>query len=113
LNTSVNLPPEGQTNNQANNFAFTMLGLFTLNDGTRIAVKKDVIDEKEHAYPQTALQAFPWRLDPGCEFVHEEQQGDRCDGGRPFGQWQSARTKQRSLPSGAGLLVKIGSTTPK
>lgn len=88
-----------------------MLGLFTLNDGTRIAVKEHVIDEKEHAYPQTALQAFPWRFDPGCEFVHEEHQGDRCHGGRPLGQWQSARAQQRSLPSGAGLLVlvKIGS----
>src|SRR6266705_721011 len=63
-----------------------------------------LIDEKEYAYPQPALQAFPWRFDPGRELVHEEHQGDCCNGGRPFGQWQSARTKQRPLPSGAGLL---------
>src|SRR5436190_23390765 len=63
-----------------------------------------LIDEKEHAYPQTALQAFAWRFDPDCELVHKEHQGDRCNGGRSFGQRQSARTKQRPLPSGAGLL---------
>jgi hypothetical protein len=50
----------------------TTLGLFTLNDGTRVAVKDGVIDEKEYAYPQTAPQTFAWRFDPGREFVHEE-----------------------------------------
>jgi hypothetical protein len=89
-----------------------MQGLFTLNNGTRVAVKQGVIDEKEHAYPQTALQALPWRSDPCCEFVHEEHQRDRCNGGRPFGQWPSARPKQRPLSSSAGLLVS-GLTTSR
>jgi hypothetical protein len=85
-----------------------------LNAGTRIAVKDNVIDEEEYPYPQTAFQAFPWRFDSGCELVHEEHEGDRCNGGRPFGQRQSARAKQRSLPSGAGLLVlRLTTTTPE
>ena len=67
--------------------------------------KDGVIDEKEYAYPETALQAFPWRFDPGCELVHEEHQRDRCNGGRSFGQRPSSRPEQRSLPPGAGLLV--------
>ena len=67
-------------------------------------LSKTLIDEEEYPYPKTAFQAFPWRFDPGREFVHEEHEGDCRNGGRPFGQWQSARTKQRSLPPGARLL---------
>jgi hypothetical protein len=87
--------------------------LFTLNDGTRIAVKDGVIDEKEYAYPKTALEAFPWRFGSGCELVHEEHQRDRCHGGRSVGQWPSSRPEQRPLPPSAGLLVKQLRLTPE
>jgi hypothetical protein len=87
-----------------------MSDLSTLNDGTRSAVESGVIDEKEHAHSQTTLQAFPWRLDSGCELVHGEYERDRCGCGRPFGQRQGARTTQRPVAQGASLLVKVVSS---
>ena len=74
--------------------------------------KMALIDEKEYAYPQTALQAFTRRFDSHCELVHKKHEGNCCNRGRPFGERQSARPKQRSLPPGAGLLVKIDNSEP-
>ena len=77
--------------------------MFTLNDGTGIAVKDDA-DEEKQPYPETPSEAIPGRFDPGREFLHQEHEGDRRYGGRPVGQRQSARPKQWSFHAGAGLL---------
>jgi len=77
--------------------------MFTLNDGTRIAVKDDVNEEKQ-PYPETPSEAIPRRFDPGREFLHQEHERDCRHRGRPVGQRQSPRPKQWSFHAGAGLL---------
>jgi hypothetical protein len=96
-----------QNQQVANNFASTRQGWFTLNNGIAIAVEDSVINEEEYSYPEAASETFPWRSDPGCELMHEKHQGNRRDGGRSFGQRQSACAKQWSLSPGASLLVEI------